>query len=222
MDFLHGRKVRRPAATCALTTPTRPRKTTEFVDAIMEDITLARLIRGTSCAMATLRLLTTSATNWPSRLDPRAAWPMWTTCTKDEMREYRGTLTEPGKNSPLPRPQRRGKPRLCSRRMQHGRIRRTAATTLRAKIDMASPNINMRDPAHVPHLAHMRTIRRAIQWCIYPMYDFAHPDRGRHRGHHAIRCARWNMRTHRPLYNWVVEQSANSAHAARGRSSSRG
>ncbi len=89
----------------------------------------------------------------------------------DEMREYRGTLTEPGKNSPW-----RDRPIEENldlfKRMRDGEFP-DGSKTLRAKIDMASPNINMRDPVmyRILHATHHRT---GDAWCIYPMYDFAH------------------------------------------------
>ncbi len=92
--------------------------------------------------------------------------------SKDEMRQYRGTLTEPGKNSPW-----RDRPKEENLdlfgRMKAGEFA-DGAYTLRAKIDMASPNINMRDPAlyRILHVSHHHT---GDKWCIYPMYDFAHP-----------------------------------------------
>ena len=92
--------------------------------------------------------------------------------TAEEMREYRGTLTEPGKNSPY-----RDRPieenlRLFEE-MKDGKYQ-DGEKVLRAKIDMASPNINMRDPI-IYRVAHMTHHNTGDKWCIYPMYDFAHP-----------------------------------------------
>ena len=74
--------------------------------------------------------------------------------------------------------------------------------TLRAKIDLASPNMNMRDPAiyRIKHVAHHR---QGDKWCIYPLYDFAHSHPGRHRGHHLQLCS-LEFENHRPLYEWVI------------------
>ena len=92
--------------------------------------------------------------------------------TADEIREYRGTLTEPGKESPYRNRSVEENLDLFER-MKNGEFA-DGEKVLRAKIDMASPNINMRDPViyRVAHLTHHRT---GDDWCIYPMYDFAHP-----------------------------------------------
>ena len=125
--------------------------------------------------------------------------------SKDEMREYRGTLTEPGKNSPW-----RDRPAEESldlfRRMKAGEFPE-GSKTLRAKIDMASPNIVMRDPAmyRILYKEHWRT---GNKWCIYPMYDFAHPIGDALEGISHSMCS-LEYEIHRPLYDWVVEKSAN-------------
>ena len=121
--------------------------------------------------------------------------------TADEMREYRGTLTEPGRNDPM---RDRGIEENLDLfgRMKAGEFA-DGEKTLRAKIDMASPNINMRDPIiyRVAHLSHQNT---GDKWCIYPMYDFAHPLEDAFEGiTHSI-CT-LEFEDHRPLYNWVVE-----------------
>ncbi|MCR5775781.1 MAG: glutamine--tRNA ligase/YqeY domain fusion protein [Lachnospiraceae bacterium] len=121
--------------------------------------------------------------------------------TADEIREYRGTLTEPGKNDPM---RDRGIEENLDlfERMRAGDFA-DGERTLRAKIDMASPNINMRDPIiyRVAHLSHQNT---GDKWCIYPMYDFAHPLEDAFEGiTHSI-CT-LEFEDHRPLYNWVVE-----------------
>ena len=92
--------------------------------------------------------------------------------TADEIRAYRGTLTEPGKNSPYRERSVEENLRLFEE-MKEGRYA-DGEKVLRAKIDMASPNINMRDPV-IYRVAHMTHHRTGDQWCIYPMYDFAHP-----------------------------------------------
>ena len=125
--------------------------------------------------------------------------------SKDEMREYRGTLTKPGKNSPW-----RDRPAEESlalfRRMKAGEFEE-GRYTLRAKIDMASPNIVMRDPAmyRILYKEHWRT---GNKWCIYPMYDFAHPIGDAMEGISHSMCS-LEYEIHRPLYDWVVEHSAH-------------
>ena len=119
----------------------------------------------------------------------------------DQMREYRGTLTEPGKNDPM-RDRSIEENLDLFERMKSGEFA-DGEKTLRAKIDMASPNINMRDPIiyRVAHLTHQNT---GDKWCIYPMYDFAHPLEDAFEGiTHSI-CT-LEFEDHRPLYNWVVE-----------------
>ena len=122
--------------------------------------------------------------------------------TKDEMREYRGTLTEPGKNSPYR--DRSAEENLdLFERMKNGEFE-DGSRTLRAKIDMASPNINLRDPAmyRIIHATHHHT---GDKWCIYPMYDFAHPIQDAIEGVTHSLCS-LEYEIHRPLYDWVVEQ----------------
>lgn len=120
--------------------------------------------------------------------------------TADEIRAYRGTLTEPGKNSPYR--DRSVEENLCLfEEMKEGRYA-DGEKVLRAKIDMASPNINMRDPV-IYRVAHMTHHRTGDQWCIYPMYDFAHPIEDAIEGiTHSI-CT-LEFEDHRPLYDWVV------------------
>ena len=123
--------------------------------------------------------------------------------TPDEMREYRGTLTTPGKNSPWrDRPVEENLDLF--RRMRAGEFPEKTKT-LRAKIDMASPNMNMRDPAmyRILYKEHWRT---GNKWCIYPMYDFAHPIGDALEGISHSLCS-LEYEDHRPLYNWVVEHS---------------
>ena len=125
--------------------------------------------------------------------------------SKDEMREYRGTLTEPGRNSPW-----RDRPAEESldlfRRMRNGEFPE-GSKTLRAKIDMSSPNIVMRDPAiyRILYKEHWRT---GNKWCIYPMYDFAHPIGDALEGVTHSLCS-LEYEIHRPLYDWVVEKASN-------------
>ena len=121
----------------------------------------------------------------------------------DQIREYRGTLTEPGRNDPdRDRPVEENlrlfqnmKDGLCA----------DGSMVLRAKIDMSSPNMNMRDPVlyRVAHMTHHNT---GDKWCIYPMYDFAHPIEDAVEGiSHSI-CT-LEFEDHRPLYNWVVKEA---------------
>jgi glutaminyl-tRNA synthetase len=119
--------------------------------------------------------------------------------TAEEMREYRGTLTEPGKNDPNRDRSVEENLRLFEE-MKNGSVE-DGAMTLRAKIDMASPNINMRDPI-IYRVAHMTHARTGDKWCIYPMYDFAHPIEDAEEGiTHSI-CT-LEFEDHRPLYDWV-------------------
>jgi len=120
----------------------------------------------------------------------------------DEIREHRGTLTQPGKESPYRDRSIEENLDLFSR-MKNGEFP-DGSKTLRAKIDMASPNINMRDPVmyRILHATHHRTGDR---WCIYPMYDWAHGQSDSIEGiTHSI-CT-LEFEDHRPLYNWFVEQ----------------
>ncbi len=120
----------------------------------------------------------------------------------DEIREYRGTLTEPGKNDPN-RDRSIEENLKLFEEMKDGKYA-DGEKTLRAKIDMSSPNINMRDPIlyRVAHLSHQNT---GDKWCIYPMYDYAHPIEDAIEGiTHSI-CT-LEFEDHRPLYNWVVQE----------------
>ena len=122
--------------------------------------------------------------------------------TAEEIREYRGTLTEPGKESPYRNRSVEENLDLFER-MKNGEFP-DGSRVLRAKIDMASPNINMRDPViyRVAHMSHQNT---GDNWCIYPMYDFAHPIEDAIEGvTHSI-CT-LEFEDHRPLYDWVVRE----------------
>ncbi len=122
--------------------------------------------------------------------------------TPEEIREYRGTLTEPGKNSPY-RDRSVEENLELFENMKNG-IYKDGEKVLRAKIDMASPNINMRDPI-IYRVAHMSHHRTGDKWCIYPMYDFAHPIEDAIEGiTHSI-CT-LEFEDHRPLYDWVVRE----------------
>ncbi len=120
----------------------------------------------------------------------------------EEMREYRGTLTQPGKNSPY-RDRSEGENLDLFERMKNGEFP-DGSKVLRAKIDMSSPNINMRDPV-IYRVARMTHHNTGDAWCIYPMYDFAHPIEDAIEGiTHSI-CT-LEFEDHRPLYDWVVRE----------------
>ncbi len=120
----------------------------------------------------------------------------------DEIREYRGTLTEPGKNSPY-RDRSIEENLNLFEGMKNGEYP-DGSKVLRAKIDMNAPNINMRDPV-LYRVAHMHHHNTGDKWCIYPMYDFAHPIEDAIEGvTHSI-CT-LEFEDHRPLYDWVVRE----------------
>lgn len=119
----------------------------------------------------------------------------------DEMREYRGTLTQPGKNSPY-RDRSVEENLSLFERMKNGEFK-DGEKTLRAKIDMSSPNINMRDPA-IYRIIHTSHHRQKDKWCIYPLYDFAHPIQDALEGVTYSLCS-LEFENHRPLYEWVVD-----------------
>lgn len=122
--------------------------------------------------------------------------------TAEEMREYRGTLTEPGKNSPY-RDRSIEENLELFEAMKNGEFP-DGSKVLRAKIDMASPNMNMRDPV-IYRIARMTHHNTGDKWCIYPMYDFAHPIEDAIEGiSHSI-CT-LEFEDHRPLYEWVVNE----------------
>ena len=121
--------------------------------------------------------------------------------TPDEMKEYRGTLTEPGKESPYRN--RSVEENLdLFRRMRDGEFP-DGSKTLRAKIDMSSPNMNMRDPA-IYRIVRAHHHRQGNKWCIYPLYDFAHPIQDATEGITHSLCS-LEFENHRPLYDWVVD-----------------
>ena len=123
--------------------------------------------------------------------------------TAEEMKEYRGSLTEPGRDDPN-RDRSADENLDLFERMKNGEFA-DGEITLRAKIDMASPNINMRDPIiyRVAHMSHQRT---GDKWCIYPMYDFAHPIEDGIEGITHSLCT-LEFEDHRPLYDWVVKEA---------------
>lgn len=121
--------------------------------------------------------------------------------TAEEMRKYRGTLTEPGKNSP-DRGRSIEENLKLFEEMKNGKYE-DGTHTLRAKIDMSSPNMNMRDPA-IYRIVHMEHHRQGNKWCIYPLYDFAHPIQDALEGITHSMCS-IEFENHRPLYEWVVD-----------------
>lgn len=122
--------------------------------------------------------------------------------TPEEMKEYRGTLTTPGKNSPY-RDRTVEENLDLFERMKNGEFK-DGEKVLRAKIDMTSPNINMRDPI-IYRIAHSTHHNTGDKWCIYPMYDFAHPLEDAIEGvTHSI-CT-LEFEDHRPLYDWIVAE----------------
>jgi len=120
----------------------------------------------------------------------------------EEIRQYRGTLTEPGKNSP--HRDRSIEENLDLFRRMHAGEFGDGEHVLRAKIDMASPNMNLRDPAlyRIRHIDHQRT---GDAWCIYPMYDFAHTMSDAFEGITHSLCT-LEFEDHRPLYDWFLDQ----------------
>ena len=129
----------------------------------------------------------------------------------EEMRQYRGTLSTPGKESPY-RDRSAEENLELFEKMKNGEFP-DGSRTLRAKIDMASPNINMRDPVlyRIAHASHHRT---GDKWCIYPMYDFAHPLEDAIEGiTHSI-CT-MEFEDHRPLYDWVVREAGYTVNPPR-------
>jgi len=122
--------------------------------------------------------------------------------TADEIREYRGTLTESGKNSPY-RDRSAEESLELFERMTKGEFP-NGARVLRAKIDMTSPNLNMRDPViyRIAHITHHQT---GDKWCVYPMYDFAHPlSDAAEKVTHSL-CS-LEFENHRPLYDWFLKE----------------
>lgn len=122
--------------------------------------------------------------------------------TPEQMKEYRGTLTEPGKNSPY-RDRSIEENLDLFNRMTAGEFP-DGSMVLRAKIDMASPNMNMRDPIiyRIMHVSHHRT---GDKWCVYPMYDFAHPISDTVEGVTHSLCS-LEFEDHRPIYDWVLHE----------------
>ncbi len=187
-ELRHRRGLRRACSTCALTTPTRRRKSQEYVDSIIEDVRWLGVVAGDArrryARRGALRLgLFRPDLRVGDRGDSQAARPTCATCRPTRSAGYRGTLTEPGKDSPYRNRSVEENLDLFER-MRKGEFP-DGSRTLRAKIDMASPNLNLRDPVmyRILHATHHRT---GDTWCIYPMYDWAHGIRGFDRGDHAL------------------------------------
>ena len=119
----------------------------------------------------------------------------------EQMKEYRGTLIQPGKNSPY-RDRTVEENLELFERMRNGDFE-DGTKTLRAKIDMSSPNMNLRDPA-IYRIVHTSHHRQGDKWCIYPLYDFAHPIQDALEGITHSLCS-IEFENHRPLYDWVID-----------------
>jgi glutaminyl-tRNA synthetase len=171
---------------------------TEYVNAIMEDVQwLGFQWDGLYYASDYFQQLY----DWAIQLI-RAEKAYVCDLSADEIREYRGTLTEPGRNSPYRNRSVEENLDLFER-MKNGEFP-DGARTLRARIDMSSPNLNLRDPVmyRILHMDHHRT---GNQWCIYPMYDYAHGQSDSiERVTHSMCTLEFD--NNRPLYNWFIEQ----------------
>lgn len=174
----------------------------EYVDAIMEDIRWLGFEwkGGLFYASDYYQQFYDIAEDWISR-----GLAYVDELTPEELREYRGTLTSPGKESPY-RNRSIDENMDLFRRMKSGEFAE-GKMILRMKIDMASPNMNMRDPAmyRISYKHHHRT---GDKWCIYPMYDYAHPLGDALENITHSLCS-LEFEDHRPLYEWVVEKSAH-------------
>jgi glutaminyl-tRNA synthetase len=170
----------------------------EYVDSIQKDVRWLGLRVG--APLLRLRLLP-QLYEWALQLiKPGKAYV--DDLTADEIRQHRGTLTEPGKDSPYRNRSVEENLDLFTR-MKSGEFP-DGSRVLRAKIDMASPNLNMRDPVmyRILHATHHRT---GDQWCIYPMYDYAHGQSDSiERVTHSM-CT-LEFTDHQPLYRWYIEQ----------------
>ena len=179
------------------TNPTK--ESQEYVDAIMEDVRWLGFDWGEHLYFASDYF--EQLYDWAVHL-LRTGKAYVDDLSSDEVRDHRGTLTEPGRNSPW-------RDRLVEEnldlfaRMRAGEFP-DGARVLRAKVDMASPNINLRDPVlyRIVHATHPRT---GDAWCIYPTYDFAHGQSDAIEGvTHSICTLEFEV--HRPLYDWLVER----------------
>jgi glutaminyl-tRNA synthetase len=171
----------------------------EFVNAIIEDMQWAgfdpgdRIFYGSDYSLKIYNYAVELINKGKAYVDDLSA---------DEIREYRGTLTEPGKNSPF-RDRTVEENLSLFERMKNGEFP-NGSKVLRAKIDMASPNINMRDPV-IYRIIHAEHYRTGNEWCIYPMYDFAHPLQDYIEGVTHSLCS-IEFKNHRPLYEWVLNE----------------
>ncbi len=171
----------------------------EFVDAILEDInwlgyTPNIIVYGSSYFEKTYELAVEMIKKGLAYVDD---------LSPEEVKAYRGTPTEPGKNSPY-RDRSIEENLKLFEEMKNGKYD-NGEKTLRAKIDMASPNINMRDPViyRIMKISHHQT---KDKWCIYPMYDFAHPLQDSFEGITHSLCS-IEYEDHRPLYDWVINKT---------------
>ena len=180
------------------TNPTKEKS--EFVESIKKDVRWLGADFGDRCFFASDYFDTMYE---KAELLIRKGLAYVSSLSADQVREYRGTLTEPGRDDP-DRDRDPEESLALFRDMKAGKYP-DGAMVLRAKIDMASPNINMRDPIlyRIAHLTHQNT---GDKWCIYPMYDFAHPIEDAIEGVTHSLCT-LEFEDHRPLYNWVVENT---------------
>ena len=170
----------------------------EFIDSIAEDVRWLGFDWGEHLYFASDHFETLYV--WAEHLI-RAGKAYVDDLSPDEIRDYRGTLTEPGRNSPW-RDRPSGESLDLFRRMRAGEFP-DAARALRARIDMASGNINMRDPV-IYRILHARHPRTGDQWCIYPTYDFAHGQSDAIEGVTHSLCT-LEFEDHRPLYDWLLD-----------------
>ena len=180
------------------TNPTKEKS--EFVESIKKDVRWLGADFGDRCFFASDYF---DSMYEKAELLIRKGLAYVSSLSADQVREYRGTLTEPGRDDP-DRDRDPEESLALFRDMKAGKYP-DGAMVLRAKIDMTSPNINMRDPIlyRIAHLTHQNT---GDKWCIYPMYDFAHPIEDAIEGVTHSLCT-LEFEDHRPLYNWVVENT---------------
>ena len=180
--------------------PNPTKEKSEFVESIKKDVRWLGADFGDRCFFASDYFDTMYE---KAELLIRKGLAYVSSLSADQVREYRGTLTEPGRDDP-DRDRDPEESLALFRDMKAGKYP-DGAMVLRAKIDMASPNINMRDPIlyRIAHLTHQNT---GDKWCIYPMYDFAHPIEDAIEGVTHSLCT-LEFEDHRPLYNWVVENT---------------
>ena len=180
------------------TNPTKEKS--EFVESIKKDVRWLGADFGDRCFFASDYF---DSMYEKAELLIRKGLAYVSSLSADQVREYRGTLTEPGRDDP-DRDRDPEESLALFRDMKAGKYP-DGAMVLRAKIDMASPNINMRDPIlyRIAHLTHQNT---GDKWCIYPMDDFAHPIEDAIEGVTHSLCT-LEFEDHRPLYNWVVENT---------------